>query len=209
MEHNLKPILLIDDKREGQYRGELFIENLPDDLRVLVDFHFDVNQLFKIVNEWDVKLLFDLEKYVSVFLHHSYNDPLINESQLSHIRNNLQNSELLIFSGGTDNNLQRRQIRRETLFTYLGKAIDAYKKIGIFPTVYLFERSINRFYPIIDQMIQILEEQGKDKLLSCESFRTYISISGWDLKLVQNNFQRFSEEQIADRLNEWRLNFNQ
>jgi hypothetical protein len=209
MEHNLKPILLIDDKKEGQYRGELFIENLPDDLRVLVDFHFDVNQLFKIVNEWDVKLLFDLEKYVSVFLHHSYNDPLVNESQLSHIRNNLQNSELLIFSGGTDNNLQRRQIRRETLFTYLGKAIDAYKKIGIFPNVYLFDRSINRFYPIIDQMIQILEEQGKDKLLSCESFRTYISISGWDLKLVQNNFQRFSEEQIADKLNEWRLNFNQ
>ena len=45
MEHNLKPILLIDDKTEGQNRGEIFIQDLQNELKSLVEFHLDIGQL--------------------------------------------------------------------------------------------------------------------------------------------------------------------
>jgi len=211
MAHDLKPILLIDDKKEGHNRGEVFIQELPPSLQILVDFHVDVNQLIKKLDEWSVKLLFDPQKYVGVFLHHSYADPLLNPSQLSDLRDKLKNLGLIIFSGGTSLNVATNQIPRDTLYTYLKPAIDAYLKIKKFPTLYLFDRNINRFYPIIDEMYQVLEEDGKDALLNHKSFELFIStICGWDLHSVRKNYkERFTEEQIADKINQWRLNFNQ
>jgi hypothetical protein len=47
MAHDLKPILLIDDKREGLNRGEVFTQDLSIEFQMLVDFHIDVNQLIK------------------------------------------------------------------------------------------------------------------------------------------------------------------
>jgi|GEM_PF-5136858 len=211
MAHDLKPILLIDDKKEGLNRGEVFMQELSIDLQILVDFHVDVNQLIKTSDEWSVEVLFDPKKYVGVFLHHSYADPLLNPSQLSDLRDKLKNIDLIIFSGGTETNPSTKQVRRESLFgSFLKPAIDAYYKIRLFPMSYLFGGYINRFYPIIDEMYQILEEEGKYALLSHKSFELYISICEWDLHSVQKNYkERFTEEQIADKINEWRLNFNQ
>jgi hypothetical protein len=211
MAHDLRPILLIDDKSEGQFRGEVFMQELSNELQQLVDFHMDINKLIVKSDEWSVDLLFDPKKYVGVFLHHSYKDPLINESQLSDLRDKLRNLDLIIFSGGMDTNLSTKMVRRESLFGYsLKPALDSYFKIGVFPTSYLFGGNINRFYPIIDEMHQILEEEGKDRLLSHKSFEIYASICGWDLNSVQKNYkERLTEEQIADKINEWRLNSNQ
>lgn len=210
MAHDLKPILLIDDKKEGLNRGEVFKQALSIDLQKLVDFHVDVNQLIKKTDEWSVELLFDPNKYVGVFLHHSYADPILNPSQLSDLRDKLKSLDLIIFSGGTQVNVATNQVPRDTLFTYLKSAIDAYLKMEVFPTSFLFGGNINRFYPIIDQMYQVLEDEGKDTLLCHKSFEIYASICGWDLHSVQKNYEeRFTEEQIADKINEWRLNFNQ
>jgi hypothetical protein len=210
MAHDLKPVLLIDDKKEGLNRGEVFMQELSIDLQILVDFHVDVNQLIKKLDVWSVEVLFDPNKYVGVFLHHSYADPLLNPSQLSDLRDKLKSLDLIIFSGGTQVNVANNQVPRYALFTYLKSAIDAYLKIEVFPTSYLFGGNINRFYPIIDEMYQVLEDEGKDKFLSHKSFELYTSICGWDLHSVQRNYkERFTEEQIADKINEWRLNFNQ
>ena len=211
MAHDLKPILLIDDKKEGLNRGEVFTQDLSIEFQMLVDFHIDVNQLIKKLDEWSVDVLFDPKKYAGVFLHHSYNDPLLNTSQLSDLRDKLKNLDLIIFSGGTETNPSTKQVRRESLFgDFLKPAIDAYLKIKVFPTSFLFGGNINRFYPIIDEMYQVLEDEGKDTLLRHQCFEIYTSICGWDLHSVQKNYQeRFTEEQIADKINEWRLNFNQ
>lgn len=211
MAHDLIPILLIDDKKEGLNRGEVFMQELSIDLQTLVDFHVDVNQLIRKLDEWSVEVLFDPNKYAGVFLHHSYADPLLNPSQLSDLRDKLKNLDLIIFSGGTETNPSTKQVRRESLFgNYLKPAIEAYYKIRVFPTSYLFGGRINRFYPIIDEMYQVLEEKGKDTLLNHKSFKLYTSVCGWDLHSVQRNYKdRFSEEQIADKINDWRLNFNQ
>lgn len=210
MAHDLKPILLIDDKKEGLNRGEVFMQELSIDLQILVDFHVDVNQLIKKLDEWSVEVLFDPKKYVGVFLHHSYADPLLNPSQLSDLRDKLKSLDLIIFSGGTQVNVETNQVPRDTLFTFLKPAIDAYLKMEVFPSSYLFGGNINRFYPIIDEMYQVLEDEGKDSLLSHKSFEKYASICDWDLHSVQRNYRvRFTEEQIADKINEWRLNFIQ
>lgn len=211
MAHDLRPILLIDDKEDGQFRGKVFMQELSIDLQLLVDFHMNVNQLIITSDEWSVEVLFDPKKYVGVFLHYSYEDPLINESQLSDLRDKLKNLDLVIFSGGTETNPSTKQVRRESLFgNFLKPAIDAYFKMEVFPTSYLYGGNINRFYPIIDEMYQVLEDEGKDTLLSHKSFEIYASICGWDLHSVQKNYkERFTEEQIADKINEWRLNFNQ
>jgi len=211
MAHDLRPILLIDDKEVGQFRGKVFMQELSNDLQLLVDFHVDVKQLIKTSDEWSVEVLFDTKKYVGVFLHHSYEDPHVNESQLSYLRDKLKNLDLIIFSGGTETNPSTKQIRRESLFgNFLKPAIDAYYKIRVFPVSYLYGGRINRFYPIIDEMYQVLEDEGKDSLLSHKSFEKYASICDWDLHSVQRNYRvRFTEEQIADKINEWRLNFNQ
>ncbi len=208
--HDLKPILLIDDKKEGINRGEVFMQKLSIDLQILVDFHEDVNQLIKKSDEWSVEVLFDPDKYVGAFLHHSYADPLLNQSQLSYLRDKLKSLDLIIFSGGTQINVATNQIPRDTLFTYLKPALDAYSIMGVFPTLYLFGGNINRFYPIIDEMYQVLENEGKDAFLSHKSFEVYISVCGWDLNSVKKYYkERLTEEQIADKINEWRLNFNQ
>lgn len=211
MAHDLKPILLIDDKNEGQDRGEIFKENLPIDLQKLVDFHLDVNHLIKKIDEWSIDILFDLNKYVGVLLHHSYADPLLNPSQLTDLRDKFKSIDLVIFSGGTQVNVSTKQVSREILYTYLKHAIDAYFKMGVFPTSYLFGGKINRFYPLIDEMYKILEEKGKNTLLGHKSFEIYISyICGWDFRSVQKHYkERFTEEQIADKIIEWRLNINQ
>ncbi len=210
MAHDLKPILLIDDKKEGLNRGEVFLNELSFDLKGLVDFHIDISKIIKIIDEWDVEILFDPNKYIAVLLHHSYNDPLLNESQLSCLRDKLKSLDLIIFSGGAQNNVATNQIPRDILFTYLNPALDAYSKMGVFPTLYLFNRKINRFYPILDEMYQVLENEGKNGFLSHKSFKLYISVCGWDFNSVQQNYkERFTEEQIADKINEWRLNFNQ
>ena len=48
MAHDLKPILLIDDKKEGLNRGEVFKQALLMDLQRLVDFHVDVEKAMRL-----------------------------------------------------------------------------------------------------------------------------------------------------------------
>lgn len=211
MEHNFKPILLIDDKKEGEFRGDIFKKALSIDLQNLVDFHLNVDQLIKRINTWEVELLFDPDKYAGIFLHQSYYDHLLNESQLSNLKYQLSDFNLITFSGGKQVNAVTNELSRDVLYTYLKDAIDAYFKMGIFPTSYLFGGKINRFYPIIDEMYQVLEDKGVDALLEHKSFNIYISnIRNLDLYLVQKHYkEQLSEEQIAYKISEWRQNFNQ
>jgi hypothetical protein len=210
MAHDLKPILLIDDKIEGQDRGEMFVKDLTVELQKLVEFHLEISPLLSKTNGFEIEVLFDTNKYVNVFLHDSYQDPLLNTSQISDLKDKLRGIELITFSGGAALDTETKKIPREILYRYLNSALDAYLKMEIFPTSYLFGGTINRFYPIIDEMYQVLEEKGKDTFLKHKSFEIYTSICGWDLHSVQKNYtERFTEEQVADKINEWRLNFNQ
>ena len=209
MEHNLKPILLIDDKTEGQNRGEIFIQDLQNELKSLVEFHLDIGQLIKKVNEWSVELLFKPQNYVGIYLHQSYNDSLLNPSKFAELKHKL-GDDLVTFSGGNNINLSSRELPRDIFYKYLKATLDAYLKMGVFPVQYLFGGKINRFYPIIDEMTKVLEEEGKDNLLNHKSFELYTSICNWDLQKVKKNFrENYSEEQIADKINEWRLNSKQ
>lgn len=210
MAHDLKPILLIDDKIEGLDRGNLFVKDLTVELQILVDFHEEINPLLSKTNGFEIEVLFDPNNYVNVLLHDSFHDPLLNTSQISDLRDKLGGIEIITFSGGAALDIETKKIPREILYKYLKSVLDAYLKMRIFPASYLFNRNINRFYPIIDEMYQVLEKNGKNALLSHKSFELYTSICGWDLHSVQRNYkERFSEEQIADKINEWRLNFNQ
>src|SRR5690554_5384077 len=99
MVHSLKPILFIDDRKEGDERGERLITNLPSNLKKIVDLHACTDQLLKKLNEMEVELFFDPSIYEIVFLHHSYKNPLLNESQLSDLRDKLRLTPLIILSG--------------------------------------------------------------------------------------------------------------
>jgi hypothetical protein len=205
-----KLILLIDDKKEGQNRGELFKQSLPNELNKLLEFHLDINSLFKIRDAWTVDILFDPLKYASIILHHSYKDPLLSTSQISDLKAILHALDVIIFSDGKQTNVITKEVSRKVLYRKLESSLDAYKKMKIFPTAYLYGNNINRYYPILDEMQQILEDYGKDALLKHDSFKNYMAICKYDLRSVQKNYtENFSEEQIADIINEWRLNFNQ
>lgn len=210
MAHNLKPILLIDDKSNGEKRGYSFENNLPNELRELVDFRVDMDGLIKKSDEWSIQFLdFEPDKYKCIFLHHSYKDAILNPSQLSDLRDKLRNLDLIIFSGGKESNISTGEISRDSLFDNLSMALDAYLKTYEFPTAYLFGAK-NRFYPVLNKMQDVLEEDGKSSLLNSQEFKMYMSILGYNIEKVKQNYlNNFSEEQIADKINEWSLNSEQ
>jgi hypothetical protein len=206
MEHDLKKILLIDDSPSNlRGSGNWFYSNICDDLRPLIDYSNSLDNRIKIINEFEVILSSDITQYEIVLLHASYNSPLLNPSQLSSLKSLLKN--LVTYSGGSNINIDLRITSREQMYKSLERSIEAYKIMAIFPLITLFSNNINRFYPLLDRMQDILEEVGKEGLLGSREFHMYIRILRFDVSAVVENYRKNkTEEELNEKIIEWKLN---
>ena len=208
MAHKIKKVLLVDDTYFHPHgSGREFYANLNSNLRRLVDFQNHLSDKIEVIDDYEVKTTFNKEYYELFILHASYQSSMLNLSQLSSLKFLTKN--LVTFSGGANTSIELSITSREQLFRSLKRALEAYFVMGQFPRRFLFEYNINRYYPLLDKMQDILEKEGKEGLIHSESLLVYLRILGRDVKAVKQNFQENkSEDELNEKINEWRINFS-
>lgn len=207
MAHRLRRILLIDDTHSHQQGcGSDFYRSLNDELKEIIDFSESLSDKIELLDAFEAKTLFNEKDYEIVLLHASYNSPMLNSSQLSSLKFKIIG--LITFSGGANSSLEHNITSREQLYRSLKRVLNAYVSIGVFPKRALYDNNINRFYPLMDKMQEILEQEGKEGLLNSEAFSLYINILSLDLESVKRNYrENKSEDELNEKINEWRINF--
>lgn len=207
MKLDKKKILLIDEKKAHQHGcGSLFYDKINDDLKSLIEFVGSISDKIVILNEEEANPTFDENFYGLVLLHASYNSPLLNNYQLLDLKTKIKS--LITFSGESVIRLKENITSREQLFHTLERALEAYNLTGFFPKKLLFDNNNNRFYPLLDIMLDILEDEGKEALLDSSEFAEYVNILKLDLQKVRGNFlANKSEYELNEIINDWKHNF--
>ncbi len=202
----MKKILLIDDKPYHQEGcGAECFRSLHGQLQAVVEFHMDIARSISIPNADEVALLFSEGHYELVLFHASYDSLLVNLGQLIDFKAKVGN--VITFSGGSEPKEENRSTSRLQLFRALPKALEAYIEMDIFPIRILFNPNLSRFYPLLDRMQTILEEEdGKEQLLRSVELSKFIKILGYpDVRPILENYANKSVDWLNEKVGEWKL----
>ena len=186
MGNKLKKIIIVDDKHEGELTGKQFMNQVDSSIAGIIEFHPNLEKLIRMKDVDEVEFLSNLEDFEVIFIHASYNAPLLNAAQLNSLLTSKHN--IIRFSGEQTIKKDTKQTSRENLFLDLGSLIRAYKITGYFPYDKLYDKNKNIFYPLLLKLREYLEEgEELSKLIQREEFDLFLKTKG------------FSESEFAEQ----------
>lgn len=184
----LDKILLIDFTKDGTYSGNSFYRNYGD-----FNGHLDV--IYN--NDQLSKINIARENYIYLLLH-DMGYERYKSDHFDSIIESFPSKHIVKFSAAAEANRRRMMTERNTLFSELRSCINAYLKVGVFPDIKLFRPNESAFYPIIDPLTEMVEDE--DDTLSEARELQILFDHIVDERFYKNEFLSWSTQKKLDFL---------
>ncbi len=218
-------ILIIDEKDQTQKESsDELMEKLNKEQRDLVDLHSTSDKIWQMnQNEDSIDyFLIDLDQYSFIFLHQSYDDPILNDPRVL-LGNIPDGTKLILFSGERSEGLKyydeegiytfpqiedkpHYEIRRSVYFVNFSSFLDTYLLSGIFRIEALYDRNFSirreKAKKLFKQIELKLEESEKAAAESDE-FSKFFELAGYENKEINqviDNYKIFNYNKFIEAL---------
>lgn len=215
-------ILIIDDKPVSEDFSTInLLKTLNSDERILIDYFEDSNLLWKESKDGDdIELLMDFGKYSVIFIHDSYENPLVNEGLKAILIEKLSITSLVVlFSGSRDESevpikkVYDKQISKEALcyellrrqyYKNFKNFINGFLLTEEYQIKYLYNSYINplkdKAYVLLEMVRIDLEESVKFATESEEFKKLLILYDYKDLDEIIERFSQMDDDEFIEKL---------
>ncbi|OKL39974.1 hypothetical protein [Pontibacter flavimaris] len=218
----LDRIIIVDDKASSEdYSTYSVLDLLNPEQKERVEYHSDTKYLWKAAdNEDEVVLLSSFKNFSYIFIHDSFNDPLLPDGLLPVLIKELSStSKVVLFSGSKpDSSTPLRtqvdpsiatdifyyEVLRRQYYTNLSSFIDSFFMFGEFRIKYLYNSDIppfkDRGYELLHDIMDKLESSTTEAVYS-KSFRDLLTLYNYDdIESVSKRFEAMSLDEIIEAL---------
>ena len=200
---DVKHILFFDEGKvesTGNFRINKLIESCLE-FSTIVEFHTQLNYHFDFLDGSgnEIKLLFEKEKVSYIFIHHSFNEPTMIQSNHFDILHDILGDKLIIFSGESYNDLNKGRLRRDDVYLNFRNFLDLSIKINEYRLEVFTERNFKR--KIIDDYFEFFKkslEEGKDIALDSLYINKLSILLNFDLGILVQRLQPMDELDIIE-----------
>lgn len=215
-------ILIIDDKLAGEdFSTAQLLSLLNEEQKYVIDYAENTESLWIESKEGDdITLVKNFSQYSFIFIHDSFEDPLVNDGLKAIVIEKLSDTSIIIlFSGGKSESANPRkllfdsdisekssyfEIRRREYFYNLKNFIDGYLLTGQFEIKYLYQSELNpkkdKAYDFLESIKNDLEESLK-KAIESESFKSLLTLYGYlNIAEISNRFSTLTDDDFIERL---------
>lgn len=227
----MKRVLIIDDKDgSGNQSSIELITTLSAKQRSLVHLETSVKNLWRLNEDRDqiLSMYFDTKNYHYIFLHQSYDDPILNNPGL--LIDHLPKSCLLtLFSGQRSESLTHRsddgyqhswaeigkyyEIRRSIYFNNLSKFLNSYIELGEFMVQALYDSNFNptkeRAFVLMNK-IKVLLEDSLQNATNSKEFDELLSLCGYsancEKEKIKANYLAFDDVEFIEAIEDLSVN---
>lgn len=220
----LDKILILDDKPGNEDHSSFqAIAQLNERQKKLVDYYEVSDELWKLIeNGDDVKLLKDFSPYKFVFIHHSFNDPIIGESIMANLIDMLSTtSAVCLFSGNriesevpvirkwsdVFSESSHFEVRRSQYHNNLKNFIDSHLLSGKYHIKYLYNPYLNplkdKAYSLLD-MIKTDLEQSIEFAVESNYFKELLFLYGYgNIYDISNRCLEMTDDEFIETLEDF------
>ncbi len=205
----MKKILIIDEKKEKRDDGTgfQFLGQLPDHLAELITLETNLANCVEILNENEVRVIFNLSDFEWVFYHDSYQEKNLDAGQLESFKSKVPN--LIVFSGGKEDvGYSIRSTTRELLFSKLQNALQAWLETGYFPVRSVCDYNISFYHPVIEKLEDFLMDGDKEGFLKSRELIFLLKKLNYSESAIQDRISpRYTELTIIDlfkKISDWK-----
>lgn len=205
----MKKILIIDEKKEKRDDGTgiQFLSQLPDHLAELIILETNLANSVELLNEDEVKLIFNPLDFEWVFYHDSYQEKNLDAGQLESFKSKVPN--LIVFSGGKEDvGYSIKSTTRELLFSKLQNALQSWLETGYFPVRSVCDYNISFYYPVIEKLEDFLEDGDKEGFLKSSELKIILKKLNYsEVTITEKILPRYAQMNIIDlfkKISEWK-----
>lgn len=200
---DVKHILFFDEGKvesTGNFRINKLIDSCLE-FSTIVEFHTQLNHHFDFLDGSgnEIKLLFEKETISYIFIHHSFNEPTMMQSNHFDILHDMLGDKLIVFSGESYNDLNKGKLRRDDVYLNFRNFLDFSKKINEYRLEIFTERNFKR--KIIDDYFEFFKkslEESKDIALNSSYFHRLGILLNFDLEILAQRLQPMDEFGIIE-----------
>jgi hypothetical protein len=217
-------VLIIDEKSIGQkHNSAQLLKGLNEVQRGLVELHESSYELWELNKNEDAieKCFIDLTQFNFIFLHQSYDDPILSEPRilLDQLPNGVQ---LVLFSGERseglnddndeeynfpqDPNKPHFEIRRSIYFENFPNFLDSYLVSGTFRIEALYDKNFSIKKEEVQKLFNLIKSKLEEsEKLAAESheFSKFFELAGYEAnetKKIVENYKTFDHNQFLEAL---------
>lgn len=215
-------ILILDDKPQSEdFSTSMVLSRLTVNERQLVDYFETAETLWsESNNDDDIDLIKDFSNYAFIFIHDSFESPLVRDGLKVVLFEKLtKTSKVVLFSGSRKESeipiekIYDEKISKETLcyeilrrqyFNNLANFIDSYLITGEYKIKYLYNPYINpkkdKAYSFLEIIKTELEESTQCAVAS-SSFFELISLYGYkNISEISDRFLRMTDDEFIENI---------
>jgi hypothetical protein len=205
----MKKILIIDEKKEKRDDGTgiQFLGQLPEHLAELITLETNLANCVEVLNENEVRAIFNPSDFEWVFYHDSYQEKNLDAGHLESFKSKVPN--LIVFSGGKEDvGYSIRSTTRELLFSKLQNALEAWLETGYFPVRSVCDYNISFYHPVIEKLEDFLMDGDKEGFLKSMELIFLLKKLNYSESAIQNRIlPRYTEMAIIDlfkKIRDWK-----
>lgn len=218
----LDKILIIDDKApEQDFSTSQALSKLKVGERPLVDYYENTEKLWVESNNVDdIDLIMDFSNYSFIFIHDSFENPLVRDGLKAVLFEKLsKTSKVVLFSGSRveseipveriydeqiSNDTSCYEILRRQYFNNLKNFVDSYLITGEYQIKYLYNPYINpkknKAYALFELIKSDLEESIQNAIES-NSFNELLSLYGYtNASGISSRFLKMNDDEFIENL---------
>lgn len=218
----LSKILILDDKALGEdFSTSQLLSKLTAEERLLVEYYESTETLWSEKNnEDDIVLMMDFSNYPFIFIHDSFENPIISDGLKAVLFEKLtKTSKVVLFSGSRteselpvekiydyqiSKNTYCYEILRRQYFNNFKNFIDSYLVLGQYHIKYLYNPYINpkkdKAYSLL-QIIKIELEESIQNAIESNSFNELLSLYGYiKTSEILNRFSKMNDDEFIEKL---------
>jgi|GEM_PF-2136263 len=221
----LNKIIILDDKAPSEdFSTSQLLSNLTVEERLLVEYYESTETLWLESNkEDDIVLMKDFSNYPFIFIHDSFENPLIKDGLKAVLFEKLtKTSKVVLFSGSRteselpveriyDDQISKDtfcyEILRRQYFNNFKNFIDSYLIIGQYHIKYLYNPYVNpkkdKAYTLFEIIKTDLEESIQSAIES-NSFNELISLYGYTKSSeILSRFSKMNDDEFIENLEDF------
>jgi hypothetical protein len=218
----LLKLLILDDKLHNEdFSTSQLLSNLTVEERLVVEYYESAEKLWKESNnEDDIFLVKDFSNYPFVFVHDSFDNPIIRDGLKAVIFEKLiKTSKVVIFSGSKtesefpvsriyDERIAKHtycyEILRRQYFNNFKNFIFSYFLFGQYRIKYLYNPYINpkkdKAYELFE-LIKVDLEESIQNAIGSNSFNELLSLYGYsNTSIISGRFLKMNDDEFIENL---------
>lgn len=218
----LNKILILDDKADYEdFSTTRMITLLNEEQKLLIDYYRDSVALWSVVeNGDDVQLIKDFNLYEYVFIHDSFDSPLIDGGLMPVLIKKLSlTSNVVLFSGGKqESNIPKKnfvdesielgvwyyEILRRQYFNNLPNFLNSWIFMGSWDIKYLYDQYRNpkreRCYELFDQF-KVKFEESHLSAIDSKPFQDLFALLGENnIDSIRQRYISLSDDEIIENM---------